>query len=149
VSLTPVQPILKPPPCQLRCTEAGVEGAPHPNLSKGMEEEHCIKAGHNAEFVSSNYGVRTTPRKEYEIATGEYEIATGRPCPAEDMLDKQGRIVRAVRRIEDLKLLPLVQKADLTEDEVVAVVRLLPVRRIYPLPLFPSCVAATISLLRD
>jgi hypothetical protein len=139
----PLQPIPEGP-FSRRCTEAGVEGAPHPILSKGMEEEHCIKAGHSVEFVSINYGVRTTPRKEYEIATGR------RACPAEDMLDRQRRtVVRAVRRIQDLKALRLVQKADLTEDEVVAVVRLLPVRRFYPLPLFPSCVAATISLLRD
>ena len=44
------------------------------------------------------------------------------------MMDKQGRnSVRVVRRIEELKALPLVVKADLTEDEVVAVVCLLPV----------------------
>jgi hypothetical protein len=81
-----------------------------------MEEEHCVKAGCNEEFISSNYGVRTTPRKEYEIATGR------RTCPPEDMLDRKGRKVRIVRRIEELKRLKLAQKAGLTEDEIVAVV---------------------------
>jgi hypothetical protein len=82
-----------------------------------MEEEHCIKAGCNDEFISSNYGVRTTPSKEYEIATGRREL------PPEDMLDKKGRKVRTVRRIEELKRLKLAQKAGLTEEEIIAVVR--------------------------
>ena len=82
-----------------------------------MEEEHCVKAGWDDEFISSNYGVRTTPRKEYEIATGR------RACPPEDMLDKKGRKVRIVQRIEELKQLKLAKKAGLTEEEIVAVVR--------------------------
>jgi hypothetical protein len=91
-----------------------------------MEEEHCVKAGCSDEFVSSNYGVRTTPRKEYEITTGR------RACPPEDMLDKKARRVRVVRRIEELKQLKLVQSAGLTEDEIAAVV--------WPLPIFAySC----------
>ena len=85
-----------------------------------MEEEHCVKTGCNDEFVSSNYGVRTTPRKEYEITTGR------RACPPEDMLDKKGRRVRAVTPIEELKGRKLVQKAGLEEEEIVAVVRPLP-----------------------
>ena len=82
-----------------------------------MEEEHCVKTGCSDEFISSNYGVRTTPRKGYEIATGR------RACPPEDMLDKKGRKVRIVQRIEELKQLKLAKKAGLTEDEIVAVVR--------------------------
>jgi hypothetical protein len=92
-------------------------GHPHPNLSKGMEEEHCVMAGCDDEFVSSNYGVRTTPRKEYEIATGR------RACPPEDMLDKKGKKVRDVRPIAELKRLKLVQRAGLEDVEIVAVVR--------------------------
>jgi hypothetical protein len=84
-----------------------------------MEEEHCVKAGCDDEFVTSNYGIRTTPRKEYEIATGR------RACPPGDMLDKKGRKVRVVRRIEELKGLKLVQRAGLEEAEILAVVRAL------------------------
>jgi hypothetical protein len=90
-------------------------GAPHPDLSKGLQEEHCVKAGCNYEFTSSNYFVRTTPRKEYEITTTS-------KCPPEDMLDKRGEQVRDVRRIEDLKRLDTVEEAALTEEEIVAVV---------------------------
>ena len=98
-------------------SRACVPGHPHPNLSKGVEEEHCVMAGCDDEFVSSNYGVRTTPRKEYDIATGR------RACPPEDMLDKKGRKVRDVRPIAELKRLKLVQRAGLEDVEIVAVVR--------------------------
>ncbi len=81
-----------------------------------MEDEHCSKAGWDYEFISSNYGVRTSPRKEYEIAIGD------RDCPPEDMLDRMRVRVREVRRIEELKGLPLVTKSKLTEAEIVAVV---------------------------
>jgi hypothetical protein len=82
-----------------------------------MKDEHCAKAGCTDDFDTSNYGVLTNPRKEYEIATGQ------RACPAEDMLDKKGREVRVVKRIEELKLLKMARKAGLTEDEILAVVR--------------------------
>jgi hypothetical protein len=104
------------------CQHTHVAGAPHPNLSKGMEEEHCVKAGCDDGFISSNYDVHTTPRKEFEIATGK------RACPPEDMLDRKGDTVRAVRSIEELKGLKLTQKAGLTEEEIVAVVRPHPAR---------------------
>jgi hypothetical protein len=92
-------------------------GASHPDLSKGMDDEHCVKTGCSDEFVTGNYGVRTNPRKEYEIATGRCA------CPAEDMLDKKReKKVRVVRRIEVLKQLKVARKAGLSEDEILAVV---------------------------
>ncbi len=95
-------------------------GAPHENLSKGMMDEHCAKAGCTDDFETSNYGVRTNPRKEYEIATGR------RACPAEDKLDRKGKEVRVVKRIDELKVLKISRKAALTEDEILAVVSLPP-----------------------
>ncbi len=98
-----------------------------------MEQEHCVGAGCDDEFVSGNYGVRTTPRKEYEIVKGR------RACPPEDMRDKQGQTVRHVRPIEELKGVKLAQRAGLTEDEIVAVVRpssALPLLRGHPSPCF-------------
>jgi hypothetical protein len=44
-----------------------------------VKDEHCARAGDD--FDSSNYGVRTNPRKEDEIATGQHA------CPGKDMLD--------------------------------------------------------------
>ena len=105
-------------------------GAPHQDLAKGMEDEHCAKTGCSDEFVTGNYNVRTNPRKEYEIATGR------RACPAKDMLDKQGRTVRVVKRVEELKLLEVARRAGLTEDEILAVVPLPPVL-VHPACFFP------------
>ncbi len=91
-------------------------GAPHQNLAKGMKDEHCAKAGCTDSFVTSNYGVRTNPCKEFEIATGQRE------CLAEDMLDKRGREIRVLKHIEELKQLKVAEKAGLTADEILAVV---------------------------
>ena len=68
------------------------------------------------EFTTGNYGLITTPRKEYEISTCK------RPCPEEDMKDKKGRRVRFIEPIEKLKHLKVCQKARLTDDEILAVV---------------------------
>ena len=92
-------------------------GEPHPNLCKGMEDEHCAMYGHDEPFETTNYGVRTCPRQEYEITTGK------RDCMAKDMLDRKGSRVRAIRRIEELKQLKAAQKAGLGEEELIAVVR--------------------------
>ncbi len=94
-------------------------GAPHPNFSKGIHDEHCVMWGFNFKFTTSNYGLQTTPKKEYEISTGKL------PCPEEDMKDKKGRLVRVIRRIEELKTLKLCTKPEppLTDDEILAVVR--------------------------
>lgn len=91
-------------------------GAPHPDLAKGMQDEHCEMAGCEEEFVTPNYGVVTTPRKEYEIAVGN------RACPEKDMLDKKGKRVREIKKIAELMKLPLVETAKLVEQEVVSVV---------------------------
>ena len=83
-----------------------------------MEDEHCAMAGSDEEFVTGNYGVRTTPRKEYRIATGAEE------CPEEDKRDKKGRPVREVKSIRQLETLDVVKEAGLEEIEIIAVVRL-------------------------
>ena len=72
-------------------------GDPHPNLKRGMEEEHCEMYGHNVPFTTKNYGITTTPEKEYKIITGEIQ------CPEEDKMDRDGKIVRAIKTIEDLQ----------------------------------------------
>jgi hypothetical protein len=99
-------------------------GAPNPNFSKGIKDEHCVLWGFDVELTTSNYGLITTPQKEYEISTGQ------RLCPEEDMKDKKGRRVRVIQPLEKLKRLKICQKASLTDDEVLAVVRslLIPTR---------------------
>ena len=92
-------------------------GAPHPDLHKGMEHEHCEMFGHDEQFKTTNYGVTTTPAKEYEIATGK------RDCPEEDKNDVKGTPVRKIQRIEDLETIEVTRKAKLETVEIVAVVR--------------------------
>jgi hypothetical protein len=82
-----------------------------------MHDEHCVMWGFDVEFTTSNYGLTTTPRNEYEISTGKRE------CPEKDMKDKKGRCVRVIRQIEELSRLKLCSKAGLTDDEILAVVR--------------------------
>ena len=94
-----------------------MSGEPHPDLQKGMEHEHCEMFGSDEPFQTTNYGVTTTPRKEYEITTGN------RVCPVEDKLDKKNRSVRIIRGIEELKQQKSVDKAALEDAEIVAVVR--------------------------
>jgi hypothetical protein len=93
-----------------------VAGPPHQDLRKGMENEHLAMAGHDEEFETDNYGLRTTPADEFNIATGRMT------CQEKNLLDRHGRRVRIIRRIEELKTLKLVEKAELTDDEILAVV---------------------------
>ena len=72
--------------------------------------------GHNKHFFTSNYGLRTTPSDEYRIATGE------QLCPRDQMLDKHGKEVRVIRRLEALMGLDIVKKSKLVQEEVIAVV---------------------------
>ncbi len=76
--------------------------------------------GYNVEFTTTNYGIVTTPLKEYEISTGQ------KACPAKELMDKRGNRVRIIRLIEELKQLKICIKAHLTEDEILAVVGALP-----------------------
>ena len=94
-----------------------ISGAPNPNLAKGIENEHCVMWGFDLMFTTTNYGLTTTPQKEYEISTGV------RVCPEEDMKDKQGRRVRVIRRLEELRLLKLCRRAGLVDEDILAVVR--------------------------
>ncbi len=89
-------------------------GAPNPKFWEAMETEHT---GCEIPFTTSNYLVTTTPRKEFEIATGERE------CLAEDMLDRKKRKVRIIRKIDELKTLEICRRAGLKNYEILAVVR--------------------------
>ena len=101
-------------------------GKPHPNISKYIEDEHCVMWGFDVIFTTRN-GQLTTPQKEYQISTGQ------RFCPEEDMLNKKGRRVRRIKCIEELKQLELCKKAHILEEEILAVVRalLIPIRAFF------------------
>jgi hypothetical protein len=90
--------------------------------------------GCDVEFTTSNYGLKTSPLKEYEISNSM------RPCPEEDMLDMKGLRVRVILPIDELKQLRLCQKAHLTDEEILAVVR------VPPMPTYSRKTANTLKL---
>ena len=73
--------------------------------------------GCDAPFTTTNYGVTTTPRDEYEITMGKKD------CPDKNMKDRKGKLVRMIQKIADLKMLGLTKKAKLEDIEIIAVVR--------------------------
>ena len=73
-------------------------------------------AGCDLMFTTCNYGVTTTPRKEYEISTGL------RACPDQDLRDKKHRRVRIIQPLAELKGLKTCREAKLKEIEMLAVV---------------------------
>ena len=88
--------------CSVDLAAACAAGYPHPNLERGMREEHCEIYGHDEQFTSGNYGITTTPEKETK--------------------DKEGRVVRVIKKIEDLQKLPMAIEAGLLYIEILAVV---------------------------
>jgi hypothetical protein len=80
-------------------------------------EEHCILGGFDFEFTTPNYGITTTPKKEYELL-----MKKGVKCDPKHMLDKSGKEVRVIKPMSELKNLELCRKAELTDEEVLAVV---------------------------
>ena len=76
-----------------------------------MALEHCGGAGSCFEFHSANYGVTTTPRREWEI------VAEGRAADAADL-----RHGRRIPRIGELLALESAAAAGLREVEVMALV---------------------------
>ena len=113
-------------------------GLPHPDVKKGMSAEHTFMTGCDYDFTTDNYGVTTNLRREYEISTGKRE------CPESERKDKDGKLVRVVRPIAELMRLPLVEQAELTEEEILAFVSLL----LQPLHPIPPARRARLQLLR-
>ncbi len=92
-------------------------GAPNTKFGEAIENEHTKAFRCDKPFTTGNYLVTTTPRKEYEIATGQRE------CPEGDMLDRKGRKVRVERSIDALETLEICRRAGLKRYEILAVVR--------------------------
>jgi hypothetical protein len=82
-----------------------------------MEDEHCEEnLGCDLEFTTTNYGITTTPKKEYEIAMDP------RKCPEAERKNKRNEVVRHVRSLDDLVEMPMTKDARLLRFEVKAVV---------------------------
>jgi len=86
-------------------------------------DEHCEEdLGCNVEFTTTNYGITTTPKKEYEIARNTQE------CPEEDKKNKKkksDKIIRNVKKIDELVKMRIAVDAKLILIEVLTIVSLL------------------------
>ena len=74
---------------------------------KNMESEHCERPDSHVDFESTNYRIITTPAREWEITTKQ---------------DKSLADMRHDRRLPVIQELCREQRANLIEDEVVAIV---------------------------
>ena len=83
-----------------------------------MEDEHCEESlGCDVVFTTSNYGITTTPKKEYEIASKPEK------CPDEDKFnEKRTEKIRDVKQVDELLKLEIASKAELKLFEVKAIV---------------------------
>jgi hypothetical protein len=84
-----------------------------------MEAEHCKMYGSDEEFEAPSHCLTTTPRKEYEIICGK------RDCPMRDRVNKQGKLIRFIHNIEELRLLKVSIDCGLQEIEIAALVNTL------------------------
>jgi len=95
----------------------GVVGAPDPDLEKGVMQEHCQKLDSTEDFTTSNYGITTCPKTEYDLVLNggkglekkmvtkdgqemEYVIVKGTRGPC----DENGQVqedLRVLRPLED------------------------------------------------
>ena len=92
----------------------GRVGAPNLNFLPAMRAEHCVKGGHNYEFTTGNYKIKTTPEREWLQIVGD-EHGVKAAVPAEDM--KHGRVITD---ISELMKRPQAVDAALEECEVIA-----------------------------
>ena len=76
-----------------------------------MKAEHCTKSGCDVQFETSNYHIKTTPKREWAIAVEGETLCSGE--------DGHGR---SVQKIEDLRKVQITSKAGLQDFEISALV---------------------------
>jgi hypothetical protein len=84
-------------------------GMPHLNFKNAMRQEHCERTGCDVVFTTGNYQITTTPKLEWQYIVEQVS------CP--DM-GHQRRIIS----IHELLQRDLCKKANLCEEEVIAIV---------------------------
>jgi hypothetical protein len=77
----------------------------------GMEREHCSRAGCNTPITTTNYGLTTTPRREWMLVLGEVE------AESKELLF--GRRIPCYKKLGDLEV---AKAAGLIPVEIIAVV---------------------------
>ena len=88
---------------------AGRVGQPHLDFDLAVEAEHCSCAGHSMPFTTSNYGITTTPKEEWDIIVNRK--------PTENLGHD-----RQVLDIDELMQSEIVKGGDLSRIEVIVLV---------------------------
>jgi hypothetical protein len=88
-------------------------GFPHLEFFAAMEQEHCYFAGADVEFTTRNYGIRTTPHKEWLYVVAD---KADKPGPPADQL----RHDRQIPDVSEKTKCKLAIDAGLREEEVIA-----------------------------
>jgi hypothetical protein len=86
-------------------------GAPDLAFKEAVKLEHCDKEGHDFEFTTSNYKIKTTSKKEYNI------VVNNEPVDPADMMHS-----RRIPNLKDLKELEMSKTADLRMIEIIMLV---------------------------
>jgi hypothetical protein len=84
-------------------------GLPHLKFKNAMRQDHCERAGCDVAFTTGNYKITSTPKLEWQY------IVEDLPCP-------DVRHGRCITPIQDLLQLERCRKANLCEEEVIAIV---------------------------
>ena len=87
----------------------GRVGMPHLNFKNAMRQEHCERAGCDAEFTTCNYKITTTPKSEWQY------VVDGLMCPH---MEHNRRLISS----SELLQRKVSRDANLCEEEVIAVV---------------------------
>jgi hypothetical protein len=95
----------------VRCDPLFSSGPPELSFHSAMHAEHCLKEGSVYEFETSNYHIKTTTKKEWDIVTTRMPVA-----PSE------ARHGRRVPVLAELALLPTSIKANLYIFEIISLV---------------------------
>ena len=86
-------------------------GAPDLAFDEAVRLEHCNKEGHDFEFTTSNYKIKTTSKKEYEI------VVNNSPVDPADMMHS-----RRIPSLKELQALDMSKTADLRMIEIIMLV---------------------------
>lgn len=93
---------------------SGRIGSPSLKFEAGMRAEHCFKGGHDFEFTTGNYKIKTTPEREWMQIVGDENFVRA-AVPADEML--HGRVITD---ISELLKRPLAVQAGLIKCEIIA-----------------------------
>jgi hypothetical protein len=99
------------PPRDCNTQHVACAGAPDLAFDEAVMLEHCNKQGHDFEFTTSNYKIKTTSKKEYDV------VVNSAPVDPTDMMHS-----RRIPNLKELHELEMSKGADLRMIEIIMLV---------------------------